>query len=154
MSILKNFRRKILYAAQSQTCVVLTAVEAQEVFDAVMAAAADVTPAPRDPVADIAGERIRQIVVEGWSAAHDDAHDAGELATAAVCYALNAACNLHPYHGTGYDPIASPFVRWPWAAAWWKPADPRRDMTKAGALLVAEMERFDRKHTIVRGQAV
>lgn len=39
----------------------------------------------------IAGERRRQIEVEGWTAAEDDEHDSGSLAQAGAAYAL-AAC--------------------------------------------------------------
>ena len=30
---------------------------------------------------------------------------------------------------------------WPWALNWWKPKDRRRDLIRAGALIVAELER-------------
>ncbi|MEB3421767.1 hypothetical protein VK682_24660 [Salipiger manganoxidans] len=33
---------------------------------------------------------------------------------------------------------------WPWDRKWWKPTTPRRDLVKAGALIVAEIERLDR----------
>jgi len=38
---------------------------------------------------------------------------------------------------------------WPikWMAAWFKPTDPRRDLVKAGALCIAEIERLDRALT-------
>jgi hypothetical protein len=36
----------------------------------------------------IAAERQRQIEVEGWTPEHDAAHDGGELAIAAACYAV------------------------------------------------------------------
>jgi len=32
-------------------------------------------------------------------------------------------------------------------AAWFKPTDPRRDLVKAGALCIAEIERLDRALT-------
>ena len=35
----------------------------------------------------IAKERERQISEEGWAAEHDDEHEMGELASAAICYA-------------------------------------------------------------------
>lgn len=33
---------------------------------------------------------------------------------------------------------------WPWSRAWWKPASRRRCLIKAGALILAEIERIDR----------
>lgn len=32
----------------------------------------------------------------------------------------------------------------PWDPAWWKPLEPRCDLVKAGALILAEIERIDR----------
>jgi hypothetical protein len=82
---------------------------------------------------DIANERQRQQMVEGWTPEHDDAHDSGEMARAAVCYA---------------DPLnesrENPPPKWPWDARWWKPKDRRRDLVRAAALIVAEIERLDR----------
>jgi hypothetical protein len=33
---------------------------------------------------------------------------------------------------------------WPWDRKWWKPTDRRRDLVKAAALILAEIERLDR----------
>lgn len=96
---------------------------------------------------DIAAERRRQIEAEGWTPEHDDAHSEGDLSRAAACYAA---------HASAYQRVTVPLsayqsaetVRdeygWPWAKAWWKPSTPRRDLVKAGALIVAEIERIDR----------
>jgi len=96
---------------------------------------------------DIAAERQRQMDVEGWTPDHDDAaHDAGDLAAAAACYALSGADSLNPYsQGDGVS-VDQPDDWWPFDAAWWKPdiADPRRDLVKAGALILAEIDRLDR----------
>jgi len=35
---------------------------------------------------------------------------------------------------------------WPWAKSWWKPASLRRSLVKAAALLIAEIERIDRRN--------
>ena len=80
---------------------------------------------------DVAAERRRQIEAEGWTPEHDDEHANGELALAATCYAA---------WGEG-DPMP---MRWPWAADWWKPKDERRNLVRAAALLLAEIERLDR----------
>lgn len=84
-------------------------------------------------------ERSRQIVVEGWSPGHDDSHDCGEMAMAAAAYALP-----DDYRGC-CDPDAP--LHWPWAAEWWKPSpdDRIRELVKAGALIVAEIERLQRQ---------
>jgi hypothetical protein len=33
---------------------------------------------------------------------------------------------------------------WPWPESWWKPTGDRRNLVKAGALILAEIERIDR----------
>lgn len=81
-------------------------------------------------------ERFRQIEQEGWSHAHDDAHDEGDLASAGACYALCAGVNPA-------DNMMPP-PEWPWQKSWWKPTGFRRDLVKAAALIIAEGERFDR----------
>jgi hypothetical protein len=91
-------------------------------------------------------ERDRQIHAEGWTEGHDDQlHDAGDLSAAAACYALAAANLLNPYtQGDGVN-SAEPPEDWPWDAAWWKPGtNGRRALVKAGALILAEIERIDR----------
>jgi hypothetical protein len=91
---------------------------------------------------DIAAERKRQIEEEGWTAEHDDQHDSGELAASAACYAISAT----PYDITNPANGIFPYL-WPvtWAKSWWKPTNRRRDLVKAGALIVAEIERLDRE---------
>lgn len=36
-------------------------------------------------------------------------------------------------------------MSWPWSPEWWKPKDPRRDLIRGIALLIAEAERRDRQ---------
>lgn len=100
-------------------------------------------PAP-DVVAEIAAERKRQISDEGWTPEHDDAHHHGELAKAAACYATGANALYRVGENIrGNGTISVPL--WPWDAEWWKPGtDRRRQLIKAGALIVAEIERLDR----------
>ena len=87
---------------------------------------------------DVLAERQRQIA-KGHDAAHDDAHDKGELARAASNYA---------YHATVYSPLGhlnyGPGPSWPFERSAWKPESPRADLVKAGALILAEIERLDR----------
>lgn len=98
----------------------------------------------------IATERVRQIEVEGWEIAHDDAHGNGEMAAAASCYALNAARESSPVALTG----TAFFNSWPWDRRWWKPRKPYRDLTRAGALVVAEMARRMRKACHIAEDAI
>lgn len=82
--------------------------------------------------ADVLAERKRQIEAEGWTHEHDDAeHLPGEMALAACCYCVA-------------DEDDAPPAVWPWATEWWKPRDRRRNMVRAAALLLAEIERLDR----------
>ena len=100
---------------------------------------------------DVMAERTRQIDEEGFGAAHDDTQVNGTLARAGGCYALQAAsrCWLFdlpfPGHDLNYtsDPLPE---EWPaeWDTSWWKPKDPRRDLVRAAALIIAEIERIDR----------
>jgi hypothetical protein len=78
--------------------------------------------------ADIIEERSRQILVEGWTPEHDDTHADNSLSKAAACYAVGSLI---------------PGV-WPWGLRFWKPKNRRRDLIRAAALIVAEIERLDR----------
>lgn len=95
-------------------------------------------------ITDIIVERQRQQSVEGWTPEHDDGHADGQLATAASCYALMAAREQCLSDGEYLrSQNALPYL-WPWDPKWWKPTNPRRDLVKAAALIVAEIERLDR----------
>lgn len=89
---------------------------------------------PSNAALDVMAERVRQIRVEGWMARHDDGHRHGELAVAAACYAIADVLQ---------DRTMAPGM-WPWTVDWWKPSDNRRNLVKAGALILAEIERLDR----------
>lgn len=88
--------------------------------------------------ADVLDERQRQIEVEGWTREHDAEHCHAELATAAVCYVLCATSGFSAEEYAGDVPSA-----WPWDPKWWKPKGYRRDLVRAAALLIAEIERSD-----------
>ncbi len=92
---------------------------------------------------DVLAERNRQIKAEGWTPEHDDAHKNGSLSRAGGFYALNAGAAM--WYGTTDTTIcdAAP-DGWPWAPEWWKPSEARRDLVKAAALILAEIERLDR----------
>lgn len=90
---------------------------------------------------DVVKERIRQVMVERWSASHDDEHSNRELAKAAASYAYEAGRTDHQRKlDEGTLPLS-----WPWANKWWKPTTRRRDLVKAAALILAEIERLDRQ---------
>lgn len=86
-------------------------------------------------ILDVIAERQRQQSVEGWTPEHDDEHCNGELAMAAVCY-INETGTVNRNGGKPWG--------WPWDASWWKPNARRRNLVKAGALILAEIERIDR----------
>lgn len=112
---------------------------------ACIAAHADAPPSqgdagvPSKGALDIQRERNRQVFEEGWTAFHDsDVNSDGSLKNAAVCYAkalsVDSPCPLN----------------WPWDTDLWKPSDYRRNLVKAGALIAAEIDRFDRSSAPVK----
>ncbi|EPA6908633.1 hypothetical protein ACQ5A1_004169 [Pseudomonas aeruginosa] len=80
---------------------------------------------------DVQAERRRQITAEGWTPDHDDLYCAAELPRAAAAYILSGANDEAP-------------AIWPFSAKWWKPRDARSNYVRAGALILAEIERLDR----------
>ncbi|HHQ3848755.1 TPA: hypothetical protein ACSPXK_000413 [Pseudomonas aeruginosa] len=88
---------------------------------------------------DVQAERLRQIEAEGWTPEHDDEHSHGQMARASACYAL--AGSSAPNDGTAALLVS---LAWPWDQQWWKPSTARRDLVKACALRLAEIERLDR----------
>ncbi|OYQ92303.1 hypothetical protein B9P90_24715 [Citrobacter freundii] len=94
-------------------------------------------------ILDVVAERQRQKTIEGWTPEHDDEHCNGELAMAAVCY-INETGTVNRNGGKPWG--------WPWDASWWKPNGRRRNLVKAGALILAEIERIDRAAGIGKGE--
>lgn len=110
-------------------------------------------------IRDVVAERRRHVEVEGWTATHDDEHDDGEMARAAACYAI--AGGSDDFTRDGRNPADPPNVKlrreyenfrftrlrelWPWGWSWWKPKNRRYDLVRAAALLIAEIERIDRR---------
>ena len=86
---------------------------------------------------DVAHERVRQVSVEGWTEQHDDRHDDGTLSQAAAVYALHSA----GYRTQTYGQLEV-WQRWGWD--WFKPKSLRRDLVRAAALIIADIERLDR----------
>ena len=102
-----------------------------------------------EAILDIAVERYRQIEVEGWLPEDDDTVFSGTLARMGGCYAI------HVSNFFNLDEISAESLRdyreepmsevWPGARCPWKPSYPRRDLVKAAALILAEIERIDRR---------
>lgn len=88
---------------------------------------------------DVLTERERQKSVEGWTEEHDDEHSNAEMSAAAAAYAFNAY-TTSSFRAYAADPLGF----WPWDIEWWKPTTPRRDLIKAAALILAEIDRIDR----------
>ena len=96
------------------------------------------TPAAPKPLrsvgADrIAAERIRQFTTERYNRFHDGGR-AGELAAAGAAYATDDRS------------------LWPWSEDAWKPtpADPERQLVKAGALIAAAIDSLLREEVALR----
>ena len=79
-------------------------------------------------IEEIKGERARQWIDEGWTADHDDKHDDNSLSIAAASYCLETS------------------MIWPWELETFKLKDRRRNLIRAAALIVAEIERMDREN--------
>lgn len=93
---------------------------------------------------DVLAERRRQVCAEGYEPEADAMYESGELARAAATYALLA---------TGDDGWRVE-DNWPWGMSTLKRAEPRRMLEKAGALILADMERIDRAAAAKKGGEV
>ncbi len=105
----------------------------------------------RDPVFqllnDLAQERMRQEEAPGFTLEQEDAHDFGEMARAAAGYALAAAAQSIPANMTAHALCRERAKKVYPAAVFGDTEDlaPREAYLKAGALLMAEIERIDRR---------
>ncbi len=89
-----------------------------------------------DALMRVIRERQRQINQLGYTSANDDQFGvAGELADSAACFALSSTRTF------GTDTPAY----WPWMSTWHPSDTPIRDLEKAGALILAEIERLLRE---------
>jgi hypothetical protein len=91
----------------------------------------------------IAAERRRQTEMEGYSPTHDDEHTQGELGFAAIAYAEMGL----PWHEFLEE---AAYEMWPWDEDQFKAGgvtipDHVRNLTKAGALIAAEIDRLTRR---------
>lgn len=96
---------------------------------------------------DVIGERNRQIEQEYYSIEHDDSYQNNELPRAAASYLNNVVSRGWVFNSV-YGPEAYQSEEvpdlWPWSDEHWKPKNPRRDLVKAAALIIAEIDRMDR----------
>ena len=103
----------------------------------------------------IAAERERQIAKEGWTAEHDAEHERGEMALAAACYAApvpihakmlvrDPRCNCRSVDECRHPDLERWMDPWPWDEEWdkRKQHDRLRQLTIAGALIAAELDRL------------
>jgi hypothetical protein len=100
---------------------------------------------------DVLAERGRQIEREGYDHENDDVHVMGELGAYAAFYAMPPAVREWPAAETGYgETWGDAIVPTDWTAP--KPGDRRDELVKAGALILAEIERIDRAAPGLGGQ--
>lgn len=99
-----------------------------------------------DAARDVLAERARQVSVEDFDALHDDHYQHLEMPIAAACYALSPEPFVWTDMGTGEKSTRIPTCPpiWPWSRSWWKPRTRRENLVRAGALILAEIERIDR----------
>lgn len=97
-----------------------------------------------DALRDVVAERHRQVEQEGHGPEHDDAYPNGEIAAYAAFYAMPPAAREWPATETGYGAtFGEAIVPSDWTAP--KTGERRRELVMAGALILAEIERIDRK---------
>lgn len=90
-------------------------------------------PTLTDAAKDDLAERRRQVEAEGRTPELDDKYPGGQLACAAIAYLM-----------VGVNPNGA-VQWWPWDVKTFKPSpDTRRNLIKAGALLLADIEWLDR----------
>lgn len=95
---------------------------------------------------DVFAERKRQIDQEHYSHEHDDEYDQNELIRAASSYLSHVIGRGWVFKETcpeTYQDEEAPDL-WPWDLDFWKPKNPRRDLVRAAALIIAEIEKIDR----------
>ena len=72
---------------------------------------------------------------------------------AAACYAATRPIYTYSMeYADGVTGIIRMDGAWPWDSGWWKPKNRRHDLVRAAALVVAEIERLDRKSNQIEGE--
>lgn len=92
-------------------------------------------------LSDVIAERARQVEAEGWTPEHDDEHVNDEIAALACFYAMPPGSREWSCPDDYGDTLGEAIL-----PDWWhaKTGDRRRELVKAGALVLAEIERIDR----------
>jgi len=98
---------------------------------------------------DVLAERIRQKTDEGYSEADDDKHVLGQLGLAAALYAIPYETRIGGVPMVDQDSFIGLDMSLAIVGEWdLKPEpDRRKRLVKAGALILAEIERLDRAAT-------
>lgn len=96
---------------------------------------------PSPALVDVFAERCRQIDLKSYTAERDDQYANGELSDAAAAYAFWSFTSRLLPPNRKLEPPTS----WPWDREHWKPTTQRHMLVKAGALILAELERLDRQ---------
>ena len=90
-------------------------------------------------------ERISQVAKKGYEPRHDDSHTDDELAFAAICYATPPRSRQNLLGWNIFFKSRLTPGPWPWSEGSWHPSNNRkRELAKAGALILAELERLIR----------
>ncbi len=92
---------------------------------------------------DVILERARQVDIEGFDHVHDDRLIGGELSLCASTYAVWSLDDDYKQDGPPKH-VPDCWGFYPEDPASFKPKDRRRDLVRAAALLIAEIERLDR----------
>lgn len=87
----------------------------------------------------IRAERSRQIAAKGYSLESDREYTSGQLMGAAWSY-LEAVMHRDASTPSSVIAKAPPPMQWPWAHQFWKPKTSIADLTRAGALIAAEID--------------
>lgn len=99
----------------------------------------------------VIAERQRQQSDEGWTPEHDDGHVNDEIAAMAAYYAMPVGARDWPASETGYGATFGEAIRPEgWQA---KESDRWDELVKAGALVLAELERLERAGAVSTGGA-
>lgn len=98
----------------------------------------------------IKAERLRQIEKEGFTQEHDAEHEDNILAQAAASYALDEEVRnaISELCTPELFSITNVPVTWPFDDEYWKPSPDNRlrELIKAAALIIAEIERLLNKN--------